>query len=65
MTENFSGADIEGLVRNALLVSCRKSVQNTQPTISEEDILEALSSYRPSITWEQLCRYDSWKQATY
>ncbi|GJQ11888.1 hypothetical protein GpartN1_g3679.t1 [Galdieria partita] len=64
MTENFSGADLEGIVRSAVLIGYRKKLQKMEHLLSKEDVLEAISCCQASITLEQLNRYKSWQQAT-
>ncbi|EME25951.1 Protein SAV [Galdieria sulphuraria] len=65
VTENFSGADLEGLIRSAVLMSCRKRMHDVEHLLSKEDIWEALSFYQASITLEQLQRYEYWQQSTH
>lgn len=65
MTESFSGADLEGLVRRAVLVRCWKKTEDMTRAISEEDILEALHFCYPSVTLEEQRLYETWKQSTH
>ena len=60
-TEGYSGADIEGLVREAAIMSLKESnMQQTQ--VKMEHFLEALKKIRPTISKETIEAYDEFKE---
>jgi len=55
LTENYVGADIEGLCREAALIALRKNIKTKQ--VSMLDFKEALEKTNPSIQEDELKRY--------
>jgi transitional endoplasmic reticulum ATPase len=55
LTENFVGADIEGLVREAALNALRRDMR--AKTVTREDFEDALKRVRPSVSPETAKRY--------
>ncbi len=60
-TEGFSGADIEGLVREAVLISLAENKMETKP-VKLKHFLEALKKIRPSISKETIEAYNEFSQ---
>ncbi|OYT25827.1 MAG: AAA family ATPase, partial [Thermoprotei archaeon ex4572_64] len=58
MTEGYSGADLELLVREAGLLAMRESLTNTE--VEMRHFLEAMKKVKPSITSEMIRFYESW-----
>jgi len=58
MTEGYSGADLELLVREAVMLAMREDINCTE--IKMRHFLEAMKKVRPSITPEMLKFYESW-----
>ena len=55
-TENFSGADLESLCREAAMTSLRKDLKNEE--VSKKDFEEALKKVTPSIPKELRAHYE-------
>ncbi len=58
MTEGYSGADLELLVREAVMLAMREDINCTE--VKMRHFLEAMKKVRPSITPEMLKFYESW-----
>ncbi len=58
MTEGYSGADLELLVREAVMLAMREDINCME--IRMKHFLEAMKKVRPSITPEMLKFYESW-----
>jgi transitional endoplasmic reticulum ATPase len=56
-TAGFSGADIEGLVREAVLISLKENKMQSRP-VKLEHFLKALKKIRPSISKETIEAYE-------
>ncbi|EZQ10570.1 MULTISPECIES: AAA family ATPase [Acidianus] len=51
LTENYTPAEIKGVVNKAILLAIRRSVQtDSKPLLTMEDLMEALKSIRPIVT---------------
>lgn len=60
-TEGFSGADIEGLVRETVLISLKENKMQSKP-LGMKHFLEALKKIRPSISKETIEAYGEFSQ---
>ena len=58
MTEGYTGADLELLVREAVLLAMREDINCSE--VQMRHFLEALKKIKPSITPEMLRFYESW-----
>ncbi|MEA2004560.1 MAG: CDC48 family AAA ATPase [archaeon] len=54
-TENFVGADIEAICREAALIALRKDIKTK--TVTKSDFDEALSKAKPTVTKEEIASY--------
>ncbi|MBU2100344.1 CDC48 family AAA ATPase [Candidatus Micrarchaeota archaeon] len=60
-SEGFSGADIEGLVREAALISLKENKMEAKP-LKQKHFDEALKKIRPSISKETIEAYEEFSQ---
>lgn len=60
MTNHFTGADMQALLRKAGLCALKRSQAN-EIHISEQDFLNALSVMTPSVTEEEHHRYSGFR----
>ncbi len=58
ITDGFSGADIEALVREAALNALRRDINTSLVTF--EDFTQALKSVQPSLTKQMIKFYEDW-----
>jgi transitional endoplasmic reticulum ATPase len=58
--ENYSGADIKHLCDRAAVIPFLKSVAGSEEQITAEILSDVLSDLRPSVTPEQIKRFDEW-----
>ena len=57
LTENYVGADIEALCREAAIIALRKNIKSEQVTM--DDFKKAMESMNPTMTAEITGRYES------
>ncbi|CAJ0845812.1 17443_t:CDS:10 [Entrophospora sp. SA101] len=67
-TQSFTGADLKFLLERAAFIAFKKYKLNKSQTdfkkqINQTDILEALSTFQPSISLKQLGKYDKFSQS--
>lgn len=63
LTENFTPAEIKGVVNKAVLISIRRAITtNGSPKLAMEDLLEALKYVKPSVNKAMLSYYERFRE---
>ncbi len=62
-TKGFTGADIENVVKEAAMLTMKRSIRTGKPTvITDNDFLQILPRIKPSLTTEMKTEYDKLQQ---
>jgi len=63
-TEGYSGADIEGLLKESALISLERN-KMVAKSVTIQDIESGMKKVKPSITKEVVDAYDQFKESTH